>query len=320
MVAATCPRCASVVALHEGRPFVTATGVVELWHASCFAIKDLPLIAEPVCVPIAIAVLPPRRSRMRVAVASAAGFAALAIVIASQAFADRPVVSSQVSVEVATLDEATSLRTASSEHEIVPPKPTVTQSKRLSDLFAMPVNDKDKPLDEAFASLRGWIHPITDAAELFPNNPGRHFGAHRHGVERAECGEGHCGVDLDGPRGRALVAVADGILTTVERRELGADGFSGRYVRIQHEGGTFTSYMHMEEVDAHLQVGNRVTAGQFIGTLGDTAVPNVPHLHFSLEIPNRRTGMTLFIDPASFLVRATVADTAVRKHSIKPAF
>jgi murein DD-endopeptidase MepM/ murein hydrolase activator NlpD len=320
MVAATCPRCATIVALHEGRPFVTATGV-ELWHVACFASKDLPVVVEPVApVPIEIveAHPQPRRSRRVILAGASVGFAALALVI-SQAAAGGEA-SAQVSVEVG-LDESTSLRAANAEREVVPPKPTAVQARRLTDKLAIPTDDKGKPLDEKFSSLASWVHPIVDAGELFPYNPGRHFGARREGVERAECGEGHCGVDLDGPRGRALVAVADGVLTTVERRELGADGRSGRMIRIQHDDKTFTSYMHLDEIDPHLQVGNRVSAGQYIGTLGDTAVPNVPHLHFSLELPlHKWGGATQYIDPAPFLVRATVADAPIRKHSIKPAF
>lgn len=243
--------------------------------------------------------------------------------IASSALADNDdIASSQVSVEV-SLDEATSLRAHNAEREIAPPKPKGMQ--RLEDKFAIP-SLNDKPIDDVFASLRGWTHPITAADEVFPWNPGRHFGAERTGVERAECGGGHCGVDLDGPRGRALVAVAGGVLITVERRELGGDGRSGRFVRIQHDDGSLTSYMHMDAVDDRLQPGDRVRGGQYIGTLGDSAVPGVPHLHFALEVP-RRPGSrdttfaaTRFIDPAPFLVRAVVTETAERRHAVKPAF
>lgn len=275
--------------------------------------------------PVLIA-MPVKAPRRRI-VFAAAGFAMLAVgVIAIRAAhgddAIVEIVESQPSVGVA-IDEATSLRTSSAEHELVPPKPKGMQ--RLEDEFPIP-ELSNKPLDATFAALHGWIHPITGADELFPGNPGRHFGAERTGVERTECGGGHCGVDLDGPKGRALVSVAAGTLITVERRELGSDGRSGRFVRIQHEDGTLTSYMHMDEIDEAFQPGDRVRAGQYIGTLGDSAVPGVPHLHFALEVPlhagSRDTtfGSVRFVDPAPFLIRATVVERAERRHAIKPAF
>lgn len=271
-----------------------------------------PVLLSPRLDP-GLAALRPRR---RIAFA-AAGFVGLAIGV----IAIRVAHGDQITVEAPTvgvaLDEATSLRASSAEHELVPPKPKGMQ--RLEDEFPIP------ELSATFTSLHGWIHPITAADELFPWNPGRHFGAGRTGVDRTECGGGHCGVDLDGPKGRALVAVAAGTLITVERRELGSDGRSGRFVRIQHEDGTLTSYMHMDEIEDGLQPGDRVRAGQYIGKLGDSAVPGVPHLHFALEVPLRpgsrdtTFGSVRFIDPAPFLIRATIVDKAERRHAIKPA-
>src|SRR5215470_6233773 len=121
-------------------------------------------------------------------------------------------------------------------------------------------------LDELFLSLRAWTHPVTASPELMPEQSSRHFGAHREGIERPECGEGHCGVDLDGPRGRPIVAVAAGTVVRVELSERGLDGRSGRYVRIEHDDGALTSYMHMDDV-ADLHVRDHVAAGQYVGTL-----------------------------------------------------
>ena len=274
-------------------------------------------------LPITISVPIARRGRRPRVVIAAASFSVLAFgVIASRALAQGGDDVTQPAVEVA-LVEATSLRAHNAEREVAPPKPARVQ--RLEDQFPIP-ELADKPLDETFTALRGWIHPITGADELYPGNQARHFGAGRHGVERAECGGGHCGADLDGPKGRALVAVAAGILITVERRELGSDGRSGRFVRIQHEDGSLTTYMHMDAIDELLQPGDRVRAGQYIGDLGDSAVPGAPHLHFALEVPrhpgSRDTtfGATRFVDPAPFLVRATIVETAERRHAQKPAF
>jgi murein DD-endopeptidase MepM/ murein hydrolase activator NlpD len=166
---------------------------------------------------------------------------------------------------------------------------------------------------------------VTASAELMPEQASRHFGAERVGIDRPECGAGHCGIDLDGPRGRPIVAVAAGTVVRVERHELGLDGLSGRYVRIEHDDGTLTAYMHMDDVDEALQVGDHVEGGQYIGTLGATATyASPPHLHFSLEVPNHPgthgdTTDTHYVDPAPFLVRSTITRTPERRHPVKPA-
>lgn len=314
------------MALHEGRPFISANGTIELWHADCWSLRDVPVVVEAAPIAVAI-VMPPARKPRKIAalvVGGFAGSAVLAMVIAQQAAAESAA-TSLVNVEVAAT-EVTSLRAASATRELVPPKPAGTL--RLEERFPMPVDRNDVPLADTYPTLKTWIHPITGVAERFPWSEGRHFGASRTGVERIECGEGHCGVDLDGPLGRPLVAVAAGIVVRVERRELGGDGRSGRYVRIQHEDGTLTAYMHMNEVEATLETGDHLEAGQYIGTLGATGVKqSVPHVHFSLEVPNRRDlrgdisyDATRFIDPAPFLIRATIADVPERRHPVKPAF
>src|SRR4051812_39948454 len=103
-----------------------------------------------------------------------------------------------------------------------------------------------------------------------------------------------------------------GVVVRVERSEMGRDGRSGRYVRIEHDDGTLTSYMHLDTIVEGLDVGDRVDGGQQIGTLGATAVHRAePHVHFGLEVPNEAgthgdNVNTHYVDPAPFLVRAKV--------------
>jgi murein DD-endopeptidase MepM/ murein hydrolase activator NlpD len=307
--------------LHEGRPFVTATGAVELWHRDCFDHRADP-IASPSTI-VTVFASPPSRMPRVIALAVAAS------ALAGLGFAHwrlgrgTPIAASYANVELAALPPTAPI--TSTVSEVAPPRPLHIDTQ-LEARYPMPTLDGDD-LDSVYPSLRGWIHPVTSSAELMPELHARHFGVGRAGVEgRPECGAGHCGIDLDGPRGRPLVSVADGLVVRVERAELGADGKSGRYVRIQHEDGTLTAYMHMDDVADDLQVGNKIFAGQYVGTLGATAVGNTPpHLHFSLELPNKLGDKgdirdTHYIDPAPFLVRATIVKSAERRHAVKPAF
>ncbi|MGN6109435.1 MAG: M23 family metallopeptidase, partial [Kofleriaceae bacterium] len=222
-------------------------------------------------------------------------------------------------------DDPVASRNAIAARELVPARPARVETEAEAR-HAIPMIDLgggERRIDDEFPSLAAWIHPVAASAEHMPARVSRHFGAERAGIERAECGEGHCGVDLDGPRGRPIVSVASGTVVRVERAELGRDGRSGRYVRIQHEDGTLTAYMHLDEVAEELRVGSRVDAGQYVGTLGATAVYSAaPHLHFSLEIPVRRDQrgdhtQTRYVDPAPFLVRATIVP--VRERRPQPA-
>jgi hypothetical protein len=50
MMNAECPHCRGAVALHEGRPQVTAEGAVALWHRACWDRRWRPVIATPIAV------------------------------------------------------------------------------------------------------------------------------------------------------------------------------------------------------------------------------------------------------------------------------
>lgn len=312
-----CPRCGGDVALHEGEPRVTAKGV-ELYHRSCQARPKR--VSIP---PVIVAAVTPSTRSGKIVWGSIAASSLIAIGLAHFAFGEVVPPPPQPSIAPIAVAPVETAPIAVVAHEAIPPKPASIETP-LEHRYQMPTFD-GVPLDEKYPSLRNWVHPVTASKELMPELPARHFGSARAGIERQECGAGHCGIDLDGPEGRPLVAVADGKIVRIERSELGLDHLSGRYVRIQHDDGTLTAYMHMDDVAEELQVGDRVMAGQYIGTLGATAVYEAPpHCHFSLELPNSAAAVgdtrdTHYIDPAPFLVRSTIAPKAERRHPKKPA-
>jgi murein DD-endopeptidase MepM/ murein hydrolase activator NlpD len=215
--------------------------------------------------------------------------------------------------------EALSLSSHLTEREAAPPVPDDRDRFPVPDAHGM-------PLDELYPSLLDWTHPVTATETVLSTQSTGMFGADRDGVRRTECGDGHCGIDLGGPIGRPVVAVADGVVVRVEHSELGRDGRSGRYVRIEHPDGALTAYMHLDTIELGLEVGDRVDGGQQIGTLGATAISRAaPHVHFSLEVPeipgtHGDNVKTKYVDPAPFLVRATIVPAADRRRPEKPAF
>jgi murein DD-endopeptidase MepM/ murein hydrolase activator NlpD len=162
------------------------------------------------------------------------------------------------------------------------------------------MRERSEPLEERLPTLADWVFPVLGSDEPFPLKPTRRFGAGRDGRLVAECGGGHCGVDLDGPRGTPVVAVAWGVVTRVEHR---SDRRSGKYVRIEHPDSVYTAYMHLDEIADGLRVGDEIDAGDVVGTLGRTGIKHsAPHLHFGLAVPSGNK--LVHIDPAPFLSRA----------------
>lgn len=91
----------------------------------------------------------------------------------------------------------------------------------------------------------------------------------------ARWGVQHLGVDIAGPIGTPIVAVADG--TVIEAGP--AAGF-GMWVRILHDDGTVTIYGHIDT--ATVSQGQRVMAGDQIATIGNRGFSTGPHVHFEV--------------------------------------
>jgi murein DD-endopeptidase MepM/ murein hydrolase activator NlpD len=323
MLGAICPRCRGQVALYNGRPRITASGAIELWCAPCAEAPpdEAPSIIEDEgSLPAIVVSTTETRARRRRAPSMkwmglvGAGVFTLAIVKGSgskqvAAAAVVPVASDAI---LADADGDGAVTQVEISHEVKPPK-------RVLPLPAPAVASTEE-LDAKFASLKTWVHPVVDSPEPVPHQESRWFGMPREGITnpRPECGAGHCGIDLDGPRGNPVVAVAPGTVVRIERSELGRDGKSGRYVRIEHDDGTLTAYMHLDDIADGLVVGQRVVAGQQVGTLGATAVYRAaPHLHFSLAVPEHGGAIhednndNHYVDPMPFLARARVIDEVV---------
>ena len=110
----------------------------------------------------------------------------------------------------------------------------------------------------------------------------------------------HMGTDYVRPKGTAIHAHADGI---VSGEVTSAD--YGNAVLIDHAMGYQTLYAHLNSKS--VSAGTKVTAGQVIGTLGDTGKADGAHLHYEV-----RKGKNHPVDPstmdAAFAGKMTLAD------------
>lgn len=106
----------------------------------------------------------------------------------------------------------------------------------------------------------------------------------------------HEGNDIMADKGTPVVAVADARVNRLTRTERGLGGI---YIWLKRADGVEYYYAHLTSIATGLEEGHRVTAGQVIGTVGNTgdARYGAPHLHFEI-----RVGGTTPIDPYKHLV------------------
>ncbi|MEW6569031.1 MAG: peptidoglycan DD-metalloendopeptidase family protein [Chloroflexota bacterium] len=123
-----------------------------------------------------------------------------------------------------------------------------------------------------------WAHPLYRYGNTF-------FGSERP----------HSGVDLGAERGTPVLAAADGEVVWAGygfyRGAPDPNDPYGLAVSIRHYFGydgqeLHTVYAHLSRI--FVWVGQRVRAGEEIGTVGDTGHASGPHLHFEVRLgPNR---------------------------------
>lgn len=99
----------------------------------------------------------------------------------------------------------------------------------------------------------------------------------------------HAGCDLDAPLGASVYAAASGIVVYA-----GPQGGYGRYIVVDHGGGTRTHYAHLSQIK--VEVGALVVEGDVIGFVGSTGRSTGPHLHFAVT-----NELGVFLDPLAVL-------------------
>lgn len=98
----------------------------------------------------------------------------------------------------------------------------------------------------------------------------------------------HQGYDIGASAGAAIVAAADGVVTST-----GYSSVLGNYVILSHGGGLFTIYEHCSAV--LVSQGQSVSRGSTIAKVGSTSVSTGPHLHFGVQLNGK------YVDPGNYL-------------------
>ncbi len=88
----------------------------------------------------------------------------------------------------------------------------------------------------------------------------------------------HSGVDIANKIGTPIYAADDGVVITVGYNR----GGYGNQIVIDHGGGKTTRYGHLSAFSVNL--GQKVSKGQYIAAMGSTGRSTGPHLHFEVMI------------------------------------
>jgi len=104
----------------------------------------------------------------------------------------------------------------------------------------------------------------------------------------------HSGIDIAERRGTPIYAVGDGTVV----RAFFNEGY-GRMVEIDHGFGISTVYAHCHVI--RVREGQRVDAGDLIGTMGSTGRVTGPHLHFEVRLEGHA------VNPLDYLPRMGLA-------------
>ncbi|MDX2351109.1 M23 family metallopeptidase [Pseudomonas sp. NPDC077382] len=96
--------------------------------------------------------------------------------------------------------------------------------------------------------------------------------------------KGRYAVDVAMPVGTPIVAARAG--TVVKARD-GQHGRrpdpAGNYVRILHDDGTHSAYLHLKRGSVQVKAGQQVKIGSLLGQSGNTGRSTGPHLHFVVQ-------------------------------------
>lgn len=162
------------------------------------------------------------------------------------------------------------------------------------------IGKESRLMKTAFRAWRDDDAPVTQLALPVDGPFSSPFGLRRFFNDQPR--KPHSGLDIAAPQGTPIQAPGPGVVTRT-----GHYFFNGKTVLLDHGHGMVTMYCHMNEIQ--VSEGQRVEAGQTLGTIGKTGRATGPHLHWGVSLNDVRVDPMLFLpeSPASDQSPATTA-------------
>lgn len=95
----------------------------------------------------------------------------------------------------------------------------------------------------------------------------------------------HGAVDIVAPKGTPVAVAADGVVSVVANGGRNFSGY-GKIVIVDHGSGVHTAYAHLDSF--MVKIGQRVTRGEIIGTVGKTGSATSNLLHYEVRVDGKK--------------------------------
>ncbi|WP_421920710.1 peptidoglycan DD-metalloendopeptidase family protein [Marinifilum sp.] len=90
----------------------------------------------------------------------------------------------------------------------------------------------------------------------------------------------HRGIDIAAPKGTRILSIADGVVRKVNLNYEQGKGY-GRFVIVDYADGLSALYSQMNSYS--VKEGQKVKAGDVLGTIGSSGISTGPHLHLEIK-------------------------------------
>lgn len=117
--------------------------------------------------------------------------------------------------------------------------------------------------------------------------------------------KGRHAVDIAMPVGTRLTAARGGVVVSMDQNQRERNGSrAGNYVRILHDDGTMSVYLHLRQNGVLVKEGQHVKAGDPVALSGNTGSSTGAHLHFVVQ---KNVGLNVVSIPFRFQDHTGVA-------------
>jgi murein DD-endopeptidase MepM/ murein hydrolase activator NlpD len=96
--------------------------------------------------------------------------------------------------------------------------------------------------------------------------------------------KGRYAIDIAMPEGTPILAARPGVVVSIENNQSGrGTNPAGNFVRLLHDDGTMSVYLHLQQGSVIVREGERVRTGTLLARSGNTGNSTGPHLHFVIQ-------------------------------------